>query len=357
MCCAMLWNWSDRNLLDLIRSAIIKSYFFKNRTHPQDRRPMAVIHRSKFTSCTLFLFLTMTLQVYSMDSKNIAYFQPPIVSDKAPDRPLYGRYDLKKNSTSVGLSPVLSQVPAFNQKGKLLASWNPQNNPSTKITFVIVHGGFGIVPADFAQAIWLRNNFNANVLILDSFWSRGKNENWFARSQYGVNMRMLDAIAAGRWLVKEKGVDPRKLFLIGGSQGGWTVLRTFTNDPWISSQIDKIYAGGISLWPNCKADGSDIRPRLGPYSKKIIVFTGGKDTATPISECNQNVFRNAALWKHYPEATHGWDSENPTTKPVNGKCNEAKNPYRPYLVCRDDQATYDMRNHIKKYVNEVASAK
>ena len=292
-----------------------------------------------------------------MDSKNIAYFQPPIVSDKAPDRPLYGRYDLKKNSTSVGLSPVLSQVPAFNQKGKLLASWNPQNSPNNKVTFVVLHGGFGIVPADFARSIWLRNNLDANVLILDSYWSRGRNENWKTGTNYGVNMRMLDAIAAGRWLVKEKGVDPRKLFLIGGSQGGWTVLRTFTNDPWISSHIDKIYAGGISLWPNCKADGSDIRPRLGPYSKKIIVFTGGKDTATPISECNQNVFRNTALWKHYPEATHGWDSENPTTKPVNGKCNEAKNPYRPYLVCRDDQATYDMRNHIKKYVNEAASAK
>jgi len=304
----------------------------------------------------MFVFLTMTLQVYSMDQKTIEYFQPPIVSDKAPDRPRPTRpYDLKKYSTDVGLSSVLSQVPTFNQKGKLLASWNPQNNPSTKITFVIMHGGFGITPAHFAKAIWLRNNFNANILILDSYWSRGKNENWKAGTNYGVNMRTLDAIAAGRWLVKEKGVDQRKLFLIGESQGGWTVLRTFTDDPWISNQIKDLYAGGISLYPNCKADGSNIRPRLGPYSKNIIVFTGGKDTATPISECNQKVFRVAALWKHYPEATHGWDIENPTRKIVDGACSVAKNPYRPYKVCRDDKVTNDMRNHIKKYVNEVAS--
>ena len=192
---------------------------------------MQVIHLSKFASCTLFVFLTMTLHVCAMDQQIIDSFQPPIISEKAPDRPLNGRYDLRKNTTSVGLSPILSQVPTFNQKGNLLASWNPQSIPSTKITFVVLHGGFGLVPADFARALWLRNNFNANVLLLDSFWSRGKNENWKTGTNYGVTMRTLDAIAAGRWLVKEKGVDSKKLFLIGGSQGGWTVLRTFTNDP------------------------------------------------------------------------------------------------------------------------------
>lgn len=300
------------------------------------------------------IFLMKATQAQSMDAKTIEYFQPPIVTNKAPDHPRPTRpYDLKKNSVDLGLSPVLSQVPTFNQNGNLLASWNPQNNPSTKITFVIMHGGFGINPTSFADALWLRNHFTANVLILDSFWSRGKTENWLAGTNYGVNMRTLDAIAAARWLVKQKGIDPKKLFLIGGSQGGWTVLRTFTDDPWLSDQIKDLYAGGISLYPNCKVDGTNMRPRLGPYSKRIIVFTGGKDTATPISECNKSVFRNAAFWKHYPEATHGWDSENPTTTPVDGACAIANNPYRPYKVCRNNEVTNDMRNHIRSYVNEI----
>lgn len=311
----------------------------------------------KIISYALFLCVLIGSQAHSIDQKTVDSFQPPIVSDKAPDRPLDGRYDLNKMLEASGLSPFLSQVPTFNQSGNLLASWNPQTSSRDAITFVIMHGGFGIVPATFARSIWLRNNFNANVLILDSYWSRGKHENWFARSKYGVNMRMLDAIAAGRWLVKEKDVDPRNLFLIGESQGGWTVLRTFTNDPWISNNVKDIYAGGISLYPNCLADGSEHSPRLGPYSKNIIVFTGGKDTATPVAKCNQNIFRSAALWKHYPEATHGWDTENPTRKIVDGACSVAKNPYRPYKVCRDDKVTNDMRNHIKKYVNEVISSK
>lgn len=256
-----------------------------------------------------------------------------------------------------GLSPFLSQVPTFNQSGNLLASWNPQIDSRDSITFVMMHGGFGIVPAEFSRAMWLRDTFHANILVLDSFWSRGKYENWKTATNYGVNMRMLDALAAGKWLIEHKQIDPKKLFLIGESQGGWTVLRTFTNDPKIYKHTNHIYAGGISLWPNCRVTGSDLRPNLGPYSKNIIVFTGGKDTATPIKECNSKVFRDASRWVHYPDATHGWDSENPTTKASNGKCNEAKNPYRPYLVCRNDQATHDMRANIKQYVNEVLSSK
>jgi dienelactone hydrolase len=164
---------------------------------------------------------------------------------------------------------------------------------------------------------------------------------------------MLDVIATGRWLVATKKVDPKKLFLIGGSQGGWTVLRSFTNDPWIVKNVQSLYAGGISLWPNCKADGSPNRPTLGPYFKDIIVFTGGKDKATPISECDLSVLENTGRWTHYNEATHGWDHANPLRDSKNGECNIANNPYRPYLVCRDDISTLDTHKKIEEYVRKT----
>jgi dienelactone hydrolase len=292
-------------------------------------------------------------KVNALTQEQISNFQPRITTQKAPERPLNGRYELDKYTHGIGIAPFLSQIPSYQNNGKLIASWNPNSNAEQEITFVVLHGGFGIVPADMARSLWLKKKFNANVLILDSFWSRGRNENWKTGTQFGVNMRMLDVIAAGRWLVDVKRVDPKKVFLIGGSQGGWTVLRSFTNDPWIVKNVQPIYAGGISLWPNCKADGSPIRPNLGPYFKDIIVFTGGKDKATPISECNPSVLKSTAKWVHYPNSTHGWDHANPLREPRDGECNTANNPYRPYPVCRDDASTRDTYKNIEEYVRRT----
>ena len=300
-----------------------------------------------------FIWCAISSPSIALTQKEITYFQPTIIWDKAPKKPLNGRYELDQYTTPIGIAPFLSQIPSFQDQGKLIASWNPSNNPTQNITFVVLHGGFGIVPADMARSLWLKKTFNANVLILDSFWSRGKYENWKTATEYGVNMRMLDVIAAGEWLVKSKNVNPRKLFLIGGSQGGWTVLRSFTNEPWIIKHVQPLYAGGISLWPNCKADGSSIRPTLGPYFKDIIVFTGGNDKATPISECNINVLKNTAKWIHYPNATHGWDHANPLRASKDGECNTANNPYRPYAVCRDDASTNDTYKNIESYVRRI----
>jgi dienelactone hydrolase len=313
----------------------------------------AVSKNLKMLVLSICLLVLSGVTASALTQEQISNFQPQIKSAKAPERPLNGRYELKKYTTAIGVAAFLSQIPSFQNKGKLIASWNPRNNPEGKITFVVLHGGFGIVPADIARSLWLQKTFDANILILDSFWSRGRNENWKTATQFGANMRMLDVIATGRWLVATKKVDPRKLFLIGGSQGGWTVLRSFTNDPWIVQNVRPLYAGGISLWPNCKADGSPNRPPLGPYFKNIIVFTGGKDKATPISECDLSVLKNAGTWTHYDEATHGWDHANPLRGSKNGECNLANNPYRPYPVCRNDISTLDTYKKIEEYVRKT----
>jgi dienelactone hydrolase len=121
---------------------------------------------------------------------------------------------------------------------------------------VVVHGGHGLVPTNFATALWLRDALGANVMVLDSYWSRGREENWATWTAFGANMRALDAIAAARWLRDTAAVDPARIFLYGDSQGGWTVLRTFTDEPFLRSQVAGLYRGGIALYPNCVADGS-----------------------------------------------------------------------------------------------------
>lgn len=310
----------------------------------------------KLLSLVTLVLMVAACTTTDFDQSDIDYFQPDIVVDKAPERPM-NRYALYTNTTYIGLSEMRPIIPSFNGKGKLLASWNPhpagmQGRP----TVVIVHGGHALGPTDFATAVWAAKELNANTLILDSYWSRGKQENWLTETRYGADMRVLDSIAAGRWL-QAQGVHPQQIFLMGGSQGGWTVLRAFTQTPFLEKTVKSIYRGGISLYPNCKSRGMRDDPALGPYWGKVIIFTGGKDTATPVDACPSRVFKQAKAWVHYPLATHAWDVANRgADRPaVDGDCGRALNIHNRFAVCRSDSATKDMQDKIKAFIAEETS--
>ncbi len=289
-----------------------------------------------------------------LTAADVDYFQPPIVATVAPERPIT-KYSLTNNTVKVKLAPMRPIIPTYNNKGNLLASWTPHpQGVANRPTIVIVHGGHGLVPGDFATAVWARDELGANTLVLDSFWSRGQNENWVTYTRLGANARTLDAIAAGKWLLSQ-GVDPKQLFLMGGSQGGWTVLRAFTNEPFIEEQARGLYRAGFSLYPVCNSKGWRDDPALGPYWGPVLVFTGGKDTATPPERCPTRVFKDATAWTHYPDATHGWDTSNrgAHTPSVDGECGKALNVFNHFAVCRSDAATNDMHAKIKAFIAQL----
>ena len=288
-----------------------------------------------------------------MTAAQVELFQPPIVATAAPARPLRGSFSLENNTTRVGLAPMRPLVPAYAGPGRLLASWNPHpSGVAGRPVFVVMHGGHGLVPGNFATALWLRRDLGASVLVLDSFWSRGIEENWLERTRYGANMRVLDAIAAARWLRDAQGTDPRTTFLIGDSQGGWTALRLFTDEPFLAEARAGLFRAGIALYPVCRSGGTAFSPRLGPYSGPVIVFTGGRDTATPPDQCPRETFARAAAWTHYPDQTHGWDTANrgAHSPAVDGECGRAMNSYNRFAVCRSDATTADMRRRIGDFV-------
>lgn len=292
----------------------------------------------------------------SFTPADIPRFQPPIVNERPPDRPLQGSYSLLNNTRKVGLDDLRPLVPAFAGPGRLLASWNPHpKGAAGRPTFVVIHGGHGLVPTHFATAIWLRASLGANVLVLDSFWSRGREENWATFTEFGASMRALDAIAAARWLRDTQPIDRSRLYLYGESQGGWTVLRLFTDDPFLRGEADALYRAGIALYPNCLAQGTPDSPALGPYRAPVIVFTGGRDTATPIQPCDRGVLTRASQWVHYPDQTHGWDVANrgAHSPAVDGECARAMNVYNRFMVCRSDMTTEDMRNRIRAFVERI----
>jgi hypothetical protein len=96
---------------------------------------------------------------------------------------------------------------------------------------------------------------------------------------------------------------------------------------------------------------------LGPYIAPLIVFTGGKDTATPPDECRKAVFTKAREWVHYPGQTHGWDAANrgAHTPAVDGECGRAMNIYNQFPVCRSNATTNDMRSKIEGFVRQTQS--
>lgn len=319
------------------------------------------------------LFLTLATSACvpaqpTRDFVDVNKFQPSIVTSAVPDT--QHTWSINGNQQRTGVAQFSNIVPSYNQKGNLNASWTPSPKAwhiADRPTFIIMHGGHGVSPSNFAMAQWLRQEFEANVLILDSYWSRAQTENWRTWTQYGANMRMLDAIAAARF-TKAQGADPDNTFLVGDSQGGWTVLRTFTAGHSLADEVTTLYRGGIALYPNCYAKeswwsvspggtkDSELAPPLGPYSLPVIIFTGSEDTATPVSQCNAaKALKSAYAWHHFEGATHAWDSANAGAgRPaVDGLCSKALNVYNRFPICRSDKYTGIMRNEIDQFVQSL----
>lgn len=299
------------------------------------------------------------------DVVDVDKFQPAIVQQHAPS--IQHRWSIDDNQQRTGVARFSAIVPSYNGKGNLIASWNPRpGRVAERPTFIVVHGGHGVSPGNFATAEWLIRELDANVLILDSYWSRGKTENWRTWNQYGANMRMLDAAAAARF-TKAQGADPQKTYLYGDSQGGWTVLRTMTAGHSIEREVRALFRGGIAIYPNCYAKDSWLSaipnretdktyaPPLGGYSLPTIIFTGSEDTATPVSQCNvDKVLKSAYAWHHFEGATHAWEAptEGAGRPSVDGKCSKADNIYNHFPVCRSDKYTAITRREVTAFVQK-----
>lgn len=298
----------------------------------------------------------------SEDVIPVERFQPTITQEIAPDKPHGWNIAFHIHRNMMGrFSPI---VPAYNGQGKLIASWTPKYGRTfDRPTFIVIHGGHGITPGNLDTALWLQRTFDANVMILDSYWSRGRTDNWKAWTEYGANMRVLDLIAAARFTQSE-GADPKKTFVVGDSQGGWTVLRAFTNHN-LSGEVNNLLAGGVSLYPNCYAKESffssapngssnkEFAPPLGNYTGPVIAFTGTADTATPLSQCNvDKVLKTTEKWLNFEGATHAWDAANrgPGNTPVDGECERALNVYNRFQVCRNNRYTEITRREIELFV-------
>ena len=142
----------------------------------------------------------------SLKEETVRHWQP--ATDEKfviPERP-YDLWHYDRNMRGSGLNFFERAIPTYEKKGTLFSSWTPSGQ-SNSPTMIIVHGGHGITPSELSAGMWFRKNLNANILILDSFWSRGRFENHESTNQFGVDMRVLDVIAARQWLESNTNID------------------------------------------------------------------------------------------------------------------------------------------------------
>ena len=269
-------------------------------------------------------------------------------------------FNLNRSATFWGVGTVAPLVPGFDGKGLLLASWTPGTNPNAP-TFVIAHGGGGIDTTLFQLGADLRTKTGANILILDSIWSRGRASNGgdsinASGKTLSSNARMFDLVAAGRWL-STQGVDPKKTYAIGLSQGGWGVLRAFTNDPMITELVKPLYAGGVSLYPMCEEPGTKhlsvpadayVYHKLGPYHSRVLLITGALDTLTPVSYCSDSTVKTVEKWLHWEDTTHAFNQSigSAFQRTADSACQTMVNGFGTHQFCYNERRTTQMINEV-----------
>jgi len=270
--------------------------------------------------------------------------------------------NLNRSATFWGVGTVAPLIPGFDGKGLLLASWTPSTKPDAP-TFVIAHGGGGMDASLFVLGVDLRAMGDANILILDSIWSRGRTTNGgdsinASGKTLSSNARMFDLVAAGRWL-STQGVDPKKTYAIGMSQGGWGVLRAFTNDPMITELVKPFYAGGVSVVPMCEEPGTKHTEekvftyhKLGPYHSRVLLITGGLDTLTPVSYCSDSTVKSVDKWLHWDDAGHGFFDPivgSAFQRAPDGTCETMVNGFGTHLFCYNEKRAKQMLDEIRTF--------
>ena len=269
----------------------------------------------------------------------------------------------KQLATFWGLGTLAPMIPGFDGKGLLIASWTPSIKPDAP-TFVLAHGGgAGIGSAEFVLGSDLISRTGANILIVDSTWSRGRISNGgdsisTSGKTMSSNARMFDLVAAGRWLATQ-GVNPKKTYVIGISQGGWGVLRAFTNEPMITELVKPYYAGGVSIVPMCEEPGTKHTEektftyhKLGPYHSKVLLITGGLDTLTPVSYCSDSTVKSVDKWLHWEDAGHGFFNPMVVSafqRSVDGTCQTMVNGFGAHQFCYNEKRAKQALDEIQQF--------
>jgi len=171
---------------------------------------------------------------------------------------------------------------------------------------VLLHGCGGVQKRAF---IWARRlaAWGYVVLLPDSLSPRGVTTNCKRPRSINQLTRALDALGAGVYIAGLSYVDPRRIGVIGFSQGGSTALRA-VNPPLTTAFLKDtrapLFAAAIAFYPYCRAAREVNTP--------LLILIGEADDWTPAQRCRDHTPYAGDSGVEvdlvvYPGAHHGFD--------------------------------------------------
>ena len=145
------------------------------------------------------------------------------------------------------------------------------------------------------------------VLKPDSLTPRGVSQictQKFSERKIDQRERRRDTLAAQAWLARQDWVDPKKIALLGWSNGGSGVLAsTDANQAEVARQEHK-FAVAIAFYPGCSAA---LKAGYQPNTR-LLMLIGEKDDWTPAAPCVALGKTTGAEVTVYPDAYHEFDN-------------------------------------------------
>lgn len=153
---------------------------------------------------------------------------------------------------------------------------------------------------------------------LNSFRSRGITSTVGSQNQVTIAAMVLDAYRALERLSHHPRIDPNRIGITGWSLGGGVTLFAGWKPLKEALSPDYSFAAHLAFYPPCFFEIENLQLTQAP----IHILIGGADNWTPAEPC-QNLVK-AAKQNHqvgitiYPEAHHGFDSEEPVRRNEDG---------------------------------------
>lgn len=262
-------------------------------------------------ACVMGFGLTLPLVARAMYERPVDRTASVTFDHNQPTLPADGprTRSAEEGTANLGLTPI---IPTYDRTGML---WARTYLPDAKVfagprpAIMVLHGGGGMNSGYLEKARWWASNGYV-ATVVDSFGSRGIPENWLTFNQFGANMRAADVVATARYLRGIPSVDPKRIYLTGGSQGGWAALRALTaGAPW-SDEATSTIAAGIAWYPVCDRSDPGAVP-LGPFTRPVLFLQGTGDTATPPERCADLAVGADIRNVVFDGATHAFDFRAP----------------------------------------------
>lgn len=157
------------------------------------------------------------------------------------------------------------------------------------------------------------NGMGWHVAAPDSFGSRGEGsicKQPADKRAVKVAQRRDDVLRTAAWLSTRADVDPRRIAVVGWSNGGSTALEVVDRSLWQTP----LPAAVVAYYPGC---GAWKRRALVQPAAPILILLGEADEWTPAAPCQQLGERFQADYpgmvtvRVYADGHHGFDSRSP----------------------------------------------